>query len=174
MTDTPDQPARSSDPAAPHPEGAPADQPAASPATPAQAASPAAQHAAAQPAPPPVSAAPVAEPPRRFNGLGLTALIFAILAWLVTVGGILLFSSAFSGSSEGSHLVVPFLAFLASAGIALLVSVPIGVIGAILAFISFFLRNRGKVLGIIGFILALPFVAIAVFAALALAGVFAG
>lgn len=132
---------------------------------------------APEPAATPVGTTPVAPVPvtpqrRRFSGLGLTALIFAVLAWLVTAGGILLFTSAFSGSSEGSHLVPPIFAFLASAGIALLVSVPIGVLAAILALISFFLRHRGKALGIIAFILSLPFAVIAGFYALVMAGVF--
>lgn len=163
MTDTPADPAPESAPQTPAVPAAPPSAP--TPATPIPAPAPAAPAAYAQ------TPAHATAPARRFNGVGLAALIIVILAWLITAGVTALFGSAFFGSGEGAHLVPAFLAFLAGAGVSLLLTVPMGVLAAILSFISFFLRDRGKALGIVAFIISLPFVAIAVFAALAMTGV---
>lgn len=122
----------------------------------------------APPAPAPVVAAPQR---KRYNGLALAALIIVLIAWiaLLTISGFFVFELART-AAEG-HFGGTLIATLISAGVGLLVSVPLGILAFILALISVFLRNFRKVMAWISLVLSLPFVAVAVLFGLAMMGV---
>ena len=93
---------------------------------------------------------------RPLNRTGLTALIIVILGYLapvaiIIIGVVSISNGANSGSSVASGVVSGLAYFLGAAVVALILAG----IGVVVAIISFFRRERGKVLGIVALVLGL-------------------
>jgi len=90
------------------------------------------------------------------NKTGLTALIVVILGYLAPVAiiiiGVVSISNGVTSGSSPTAGIVSGLAFFLGAAVAALILAGIGVI---IAIVSFFRKNRGRVLGIVALVLGL-------------------
>ena len=114
---------------------------------------PAPEPAAAAPYAPAYPSAPVSwvpPAPKKFNGLGLAALLIMVVAYLVPIGFLIapIVASSDKGWGVIGGFIFLFIGFVPAAAISL--------IGIVLAIISLTLKERGKVLGIVALIMGTP------------------